>query len=176
MRTSRYNRCYTGMKPYVTEYKWRTIIAVMLCMPIGALDAVIAISLKPYTDLIMVEKVARDIWYIPVAILLFAMIQGALIYLATYLNAWVGEKMTRDLKYALYEKLIRYETKYFDKTRTGDVIYKYDTQVDMASTQLLSKIKLLVSRIFSSLSLVGVLIYNSWQLSIIALLRIHSDD
>ena len=167
---NRFYRCYLGMLPYVKPYTFRAILAVTLCIPIGALDAVIAMSLKPYTDRIMIEKSAQDVWYIPIAILLFAIIQGALIYLATYLNAWVGEKMTRDLKFELYGKLISYDASFFDKTHSGDIIYNFNDQVDMASSQLLTKVKLLISRIFSSISLIGVLIYNSWKLSIIALL------
>ena len=167
---NRFCRCYLGMLPYVKPYTFRAILAVTLCIPIGALDAVIAMSLKPYTDRIMIEKSAQDVWYIPIAILLFAIIQGALIYLATYLNAWVGEKMTRDLKFELYGKLISYDASFFDKTHSGDIIYNFNDQVDMASSQLLTKVKLLISRIFSSISLIGVLIYNSWKLSIIALL------
>lgn len=155
--------------PYIRPYAVKTILAVTLCIPIGALDAVIAMSLKPYTDLVMVEKSIQSVWYIPLAIVLFAIVQGALIYLATYLNAWVGEKMTRDLKFDLYGKLLSYDAAYFDKTRSGDIVFKFNTQVDTASSQLLSKVKLLVSRIFSSISLIAVLIYNSWQLSVIAI-------
>lgn len=155
--------------PYIKPYAVKTILAVTLCIPIGAMDAVIAMSLKPYTDLVMVEKSIQAVWYIPLAIVLFAIVQGALIYLATYLNAWVGEKMTRDLKFELYGKLLSYDAAYFDKTRSGDIVFKFNTQVDTASSQLLSKVKLLVSRIFSSISLIAVLIYNSWQLSVIAI-------
>ena len=158
------------MLPYVKPYAFRAILAVTLCVPIGALDAVIAMSLKPYTDRIMIEKSAQDVWYIPIAILLFAIIQGALIYLATYLNAWVGEKMTRDLKFELYGKLISYDATFFDRTHSGEIIFNFNDQVDVASSQLLTKVKLLISRIFSSISLIGVLIYNSWKLSIIALI------
>lgn len=167
---SRFYRCCLGMLPYVKPYAFRAIVAVILCIPIGALDAVIAISLKPYTDRIMIEKSAQDVWYIPIAILLFAVVQGVLIYLATYLNAWVGEKMTRDLKLEMYGKLLSYDVAFFDKTCSGDIIFNFDTQVDTASAQLLTKVKLLIARIFSSISLVGVLVYNSWRLSIIALL------
>ena len=167
---NRFYRCYLGMLPYIKPYAFRAILAVTLCVPIGALDAVIAMSLKPYTDRIMIEKSAQDVWYIPIAILLFAIIQGALIYLATYLNAWVGEKMTRDLKFELYGKLISYDATFFDRTHSGEIIFNFNDQVDVASSQLLTKVKLLISRIFSSISLIGVLIYNSWKLSIIALI------
>ena len=163
-------KCYLGMVPYFRPYALKTILAITLCIPIGALDAVIAMALKPYTDLVMIEKSSQAVYYIPIVIILFSITQGILIYLATYLNAWVGEKITRDLKAKLYEKLLTYDATFFDTTHSGDIVYKFNTQVDIAGSQLLVKVKLMVSRIFSSVALVGVLIYNSWQLSIIALI------
>ena len=170
MQKNRIYRCYLGMLPYVKPYTFKAIVALTLCIPIGALDAVIAISLKPYTDLVMVEKSLQAVWYVPFIIILFSVIQGGLIYLATYLTSFVGEKITRDIKYELYCKLLNLDSSYFDKTKSGDVIFRFNTQVDTASSQLFSKIKLIISRFFASISLICVLIYNSWQLSIIALL------
>ncbi len=167
---SRVYRCYSMILPYMRPYAFRAFLAMGLCVPIGSLDAVIAMSLKPYTDLVMIEKSVEAAWYIPFAIVLFAVVQGILNYLATYLNSWVGEKITRDLKFNLYKKLLSYDSAYFDKTYSGNVVLKFNTQADTASSGLLVKMKMLVSRIFSSISLVGVLIYNSWQLSIIAII------
>ena len=42
--------------PYVRPYTVRTIIALGLAIPIGCLDAVIAMALKPYMDVVMIEK------------------------------------------------------------------------------------------------------------------------
>lgn len=167
---SRFYRCYSRMLPYMKPYAFRAILAVALCVPIGSLDAVIAMSLKPYTDLVMIEKSVEAAWYIPFAIVLFAVVQGVLNYLATYLNSWVGEKVTKDLKFNLYKKLLSYDSAYFDNTYSGDVVLQFNNQADAASSGLLAKMKMLVSRIFSSISLMGVLIYNSWQLSIIAII------
>ena len=169
LRQTTLYKCYSGMVPYFKPYALKTILAITLCIPIGALDAVIAMALKPYTDLVMIEKSSQAVYYVPIIIVLFAITQGILIYLATYLNAWVGEKITRDLKIKLYEKLLTYDAAFFDTTHSGDIVYNFNTQVDIAGSQLLVKVKLMVSRIFSSVALVGVLIYNSWKLSVIAL-------
>ena len=170
MNKNRIYTCYLGMLPYVKPYAVKAILALTLCIPIGTLDAVIAISLKPYTDLVMVEKSLQAVWYVPFVIILFSVIQGGLIYIATYLTSFVGEKITRDIKYELYGKLLNLDSAYFDNTKSGDVIFRFNTQVDTASSQLFSKIKLIISRVFASISLICVLVYNSWQLSILALL------
>ncbi len=138
-------------------------------MPIGCLDAVIALSLKPYMDIVMVENNAASPWYIPLLIVIFTSIQGLLNYLSTYLNDWVTYKVTNDLKRALYNKLMHKSSFYFDSKTSGDTLKRFNNDADRACSGLLGNIKLIVSRIFSSLSLIFVLIYNSWQLALIAI-------
>ena len=159
---------YSRILPYVKPYWFRALLAVLICIPIGSLDAVIALSLKPYMDLVMVEKTVESPWYIPFGIVAFTSIQGLLNYLATYLNTWVGGKITNDLKYTLYQKMLTFETGYFDKKKSGDIVYRFNNDADIACNGLLNNLKTFVSRLFSSLSLAAVLFYNSWQLALIA--------
>ncbi|DAB18264.1 TPA: ABC transporter [Candidatus Gastranaerophilales bacterium HUM_20] len=156
------------MMPYVKPYWFRALLAVLICIPIGSLDAVIALSLKPYMDLVMVEKSVNSPWYIPFAIVAFTTLQGFLNYLATYMNTWVGTKITNDLKLDLYKKMLTLETAFFDKKKSGDIVFRFNNDADLACAGLLDNLKTFVSRLFSSLSLVGVLFYNSWQLALIA--------
>lgn len=160
---------YSRMWPYVKPYWFRALMAVLICIPIGSLDAVIALALKPYMDLVMVEKTVQSPWYIPFGIVAFTCIQGILNYLATYLNTWVGGKITNDLKFNLFKKMLTFETAYFDKKKSGDIVFRFNNDADTACAGLLDNLKTFVSRLFSSISLVGVLIYNSWQLAIIAI-------
>ncbi len=159
---------YSKMMPYIKPYWFRGLMAVLICIPIGGLDALIALALKPYMDLVMVEKNLYSPWYIPVGIVAFTSLQGFLNYLATYLNTWVGGKITNDLKYELYQKMLQMDTEYFDKRKSGDIVFRFNNDADTACGGLLNNLKVFVSRIFSSISLIFVLFYNSWQLAIIA--------
>lgn len=161
---------YKIMWPFVKPYMFRAILAIALCIPIGALDAVVALALKPYMDVVLVDKSDQSPAYIPLLIIAFTCLQGAFNYSATYLNAWVGGKITTDVKRALFKKLLILEPSFYDKHDSGHIIQRFSADVDVACNGLIDNIRLFVSRIFSSLSLVGVLIYNSWQLSIIAIL------
>ena len=159
---------YSRILPYVRPYWFRALMAILICIPIGSLDAVIALSLKPYMDLVMVEKTIESPWYIPFGIVAFTIIQGLLNYLATYLNTWVGGKITNDLKMTLYKKMLTFETGYFDKKKSGEIVMRFNNDADIACNGLLENLKTFTSRLFSSISLVAVLFYNSWQLAIIA--------
>lgn len=160
---------YKKIFPFVKPYWKRTLVALGLAIPIGCLDAVIALSLKPYMDIVMVEKTVQSPWYIPLLIIAFTSIQGLLNYASTYTNDWVTMKVTNDLKRALYDKLMHKSSVYYDTKTSGDSLKRFNNDADTACNGLLGSIKMIVSRVFSSISLIGVLIYNSWQLSIIAI-------
>lgn len=166
--TSQFYINYKRMWPYVKPYGFRALMAILICIPIGSLDAVIALSLKPYMDLVMVEKSIQSPWYIPFGIVAFTSIQGGLNYLATYLNTWVGGKISNGLKYDLFKKLLSFETSFYDRRNSGDVVFQFNNNADLACAGLLDNLKTFIQRLFSSISLVAVLFYNSWQLALIA--------
>ena len=159
---------YRKIFPYIKPYWWRALLSVLITIPIGSMDAVIAWSLKPYMDVVMVEKNTNATNYIPILIIIFSCLQSLLNYAATYLNTWVGRKIANDVKMDLFDRLMTNEATFFDTTTSGQVMISYNTDVDIACNGLLSNLKLFTTRVFSSVSLIFVLFYNSWQLALIA--------
>lgn len=160
---------YKQMWQFVKPYWVRALLAIVICIPVGALDAVVAMALKPYMDDVLVDKSSSSPAYIPLLIVAFTTVQGFLNYAATYLNTWVGTKINHDLKRSLFSKLMSMETSFYDQNPSGTIIQRFVSDADTACTGLLDNLKLFVTRLFSSLSLIAVLIYNSWQLSVIAI-------
>ena len=170
IKQNRFYLNYSRMWPYVKPVWFRALMSMLICIPIGSLDAVIALALKPYMDLVMVEKSITSPWYIPLGIVAFTSIQGGLKYLSSYLSTWVGGKITNGLKYDMFKKLLTLPTSFFDKRNSGDIVFQFNNQADIACNGLLDNLSVFTQRIFSSVSLVCVLFYNSWQLALIAVL------
>lgn len=158
---------YKRMWPYVKPYWFRALMSILLAIPIGSMDALIAMSLKPYMDLVMVDKSLQTAWYIPLAIILFTVVQGGLTYAVNYLNTWVGAKITNLLKFDLYKKMLCFETNFFNSRNSGDVIFMFNNNADMACAGLLTNLKNFVQKFFTAISLIFVLFYNSWQLALV---------
>lgn len=163
-------RNYKNIYKYVKPFWVRALGAILVTFPVGMMDSVIAWTLRPYMDVVMIEKNLKSSWYVPILIIGFSLAQSGLNYSATYLNSWIGLRISSDIKADLFRKLVRYEATFFDKNTSGTIMFRFNNDVDAACSGLLNNMKLFTTRIFSSVSLIFVLIINSWKLSIVAII------
>lgn len=160
---------YSQMMPYIRPYWKRALAGVLITIPVGAMDAVIAWSLKPYMDVMMIEQSSKTYW-IPLIIVIFSIIQGGFTFASLYINNWIGRRISNDVKIDLFEKLMTFDATYFDSNTSGNIVMRFNDDVETACNGLINNLKQFFTRFFSSVSLIIVLFYNSWQLAIIAVL------
>ena len=160
---------YRKMWPFVKPYLFRAVLGLLLALPVGALDATVALFMKYYTDDVLVAKNAIFAAWIPLLIIGFVLVQSILTYLVKYLNTWVGNKITLDVRKKLFHKLLSMHSGYFDTTDSGYIMMRYNGDADTACNGLINNLRMVVTRVFSSITLVFVLLYNSWQLTFIAI-------
>lgn len=176
-----YGYLLNKMYPYIKKVLPRTILLLLLAIPLGLLDGVIAFSLRPYLDFVVngndsqvyelfghtIKVQAFLIKFIPMGIVMFALFQGVLKYICNYLSEWTGNKMSNILKMDLFEKLTSMDTKFFDINSSGIVLSRFLTDPEQASKKLIETLKSFILSIFELVALVIVLLVNSWKLAII---------
>jgi subfamily B ATP-binding cassette protein MsbA len=162
-------RNYRRMWPFVKPYGFRTLIALLCTIPIGSMDAALAMLLKPFMDDVLIQKDVTFSSELPFLIMGITLVQGTLGYTSGYLNAWVSSKISLLVKSKLFEKLLSMDSSYYDANHTGMVITRFSSDAQAAAGGLIDNLKNFLTKFFSSVALMGVLIYNSWQLSIVAI-------
>ena len=179
----RYGYLLNKMYPYIKKVLWRSVLLFLLAMPLGLLDGVVAFSLRPYMDFVVNgnELQTFELWghtfklqaffikLIPIAIVLFALIQGVLKYVCNYLSDWTGNKMSNALKVDLFKKLTSMDTKFYDVNSSGIVLNRFLTDPDTASKNLINTLKSFILAMFEFVALVFVLLFNSWKLALIGI-------
>lgn len=160
---------YKRLYQYIRPYFFRALIATLITIPIGALDGAIAFSLKPYVNAMQIKQSVASVSMVPFIIVGFTLLQGLLNYTSIYLNGWLGCKIMCDLQRDLFKKLQSLDVRYFDNATSGAVIQGYFQDPQAINTNILNNTKQMLTRLFSSLGLMGVLIATSWKLSIIAI-------
>ena len=167
--------------PYIKPYLFRIICGFIVAIPLGLLDGVTAFALKPYMDYV----VGKQDWVfhffgnqyiltwqmfamiIPFGVVLFAAFQGVLRYLNDYISAWTSQRITNDVKMALFHKLIYMDTQFYDENPSGIIISRYMNDPQTASTGIVDQIKTITTSLFGALGLIFVMLYSSWKLAVI---------
>ena len=174
MQEVRFVKNYKRMWPFVRPFWFRALLSILITIPIGSLDAVIALALKPFMDTVIIDQGGATPWglplyVIPILIIGFTIVQSLLDYGSAYLNTWTGGKITMELQKKMYSKLLALEQSFLDKSSSGEVLVRFHNDAGTACAGLLSNLKVFITRIFSSITLIAVLFYTSWQLAIIAI-------
>ena len=177
----RYGYLVNRIAPFVKPFMGRIILNLLVAIPLGLLDGVVAFSIKPYMDLVINGNPTSTYTFmdqelqiqssfaaiIPVAIVLFAIFQGILRYISYYLTTWTGNKISNLLKISLFEKLTTLDPQFYDVNSSGLVLTRFLSDPDAATKTIISTLNSFISTIFGIVGLVAVLLYNSWQLAIV---------
>ncbi len=167
--------------PYVKPYLFRIFLGFLVAVPLGLLDGVTAFALKPYMDYVIGGREFTLNWHnihftitsmqmaliIPFGVVLFAAFQGILRYLNGYLSTWTSQRITNDIKFDLFDRLIHMHPQFFDENSSGVIITRYMNDPATASDGIIDNIKSITTSLFGALGLIAVMLYSSWKLAII---------
>lgn len=167
--------------PYIKPYWFRILLGFLVAIPLGLLDGVTAFALKPYMDYVIGGKVFSVDWHgisfsisslqmafiLPIGVILFAAFQGVLRYLNGYLSTWTSQRITNDVKFDLFDRLIHMHPQFFDENSSGVIIQRYMGDPATASSGIVDNIKTITTSLFGALGLIAVMLYSSWKLAII---------
>ena len=180
----KYTWLLSRIYPYIKPYWFRILLGFAIAIPLGLLDGVTAFALKPYMDYVIGGKAFEYSWHgfdisisslqmayvIPIGVILFAAIQGVLRYLNGYFSGWVSARITNDVKFDLFERLIHMHPQFFDDNSSGIVISRYMGDPGAASAGIVDNIKTITTSLCGALGLIAVMLYSSWQLAFIGVI------
>ena len=169
--------------PYIKPYWFRILLGFLVAIPLGLLDGVTAFALKPYMDYVIGGKSlefaifnhefainsSQMAFILPVGVILFAAFQGVLRYLNGYLSTWTSQKITNDVKFDLFDKLIYMHPQFFDENSSGIIISRYMNDPQTASAGIVDQLKTITTSVFGALGLIAVMLYSSWKLAVIGI-------
>lgn len=180
----KYSWLLSRIFPYIKPYLFRIILGFMVAIPLGLLDGVTAFALKPYMDYVIGGKSFAVDWHgisfsinpiqmafiLPIGVILFAAFQGVLRYLNGYLSTWTSQRITNDVKFDLFDRLIHMHPQFFDENSSGVIIQRYMNDPATASNGIVENIKTITTSLFGALGLIVVMLYSSWKLAIIGVI------
>jgi len=177
----RYSWLLGRIFPFVRPFLFRIFLGVMVAIPVGLLDGVVAFALKPYMDYVIGQK---DLIFtmlghtitlpysmlaaiIPFGVIFFAMFQGVMRYLNDYLTDWTSQKITNSVKIKLFNSLVTMDSSFFDQNSSGIILTRYLSDPDAAARSFIQQIKSIITSVFGAGSLIAVMLLSSWKLAVV---------
>jgi subfamily B ATP-binding cassette protein MsbA len=157
---------------YTKKYLNKILIAIFFSVLVAGSTSCIAYLLDPAIKKIFIDKDQTLIYLIPIAIIVTFAVKGFSLYYAKMLMIIVAQEVSKAVQSDIVKSLIGTDTQTLDNKHTGEFIsnISYDVSliVNLISTAMLNLFK-------DSLTLVGllgVMFYQNWRLSLIAIVMI----
>ena len=150
---------------------WRYLLLALSGLVINALtQPMFAAYLQPLLDGTFMEKDPDIIKWAPVALLFIFLLRGTSGFLSGYFMSWVGRKVVTELREQVFSRLIHLPVSYYDRTNSGQLITKVIYHVEQVANAATKGLTILVQDIATILGLLGLMLYYSWELTLIVLL------
>ena len=157
-------RLLTFTRPYRRTFIFVAFAAVGLSVA-GLLGP---IFLKNTIDLGMLprdyELMLFYIGLIVAALILEVVFQFSFIYYAN----WLGQTVIRDLRIALFDKMMRFKMAYFDKSAVGRLTTRTVNDIQTIASIFSEGLFTIASDVLKMLVIAGYMLYESWQLALIS--------
>jgi len=161
---------FSRFGPYFKEYIPQFIFAIigMLAASLGA--AASAYLVKPVLDEIFIAKDENLLYLLPYAIIAVYVIKEAGRYTQAYFTAYIGQDIVRRFRNKVLENLLRQDMGFFHKFRSGELISRNINDIERIRLVVSNIVPEIVRESVTILGLLGVVLYQSLELSFFALI------
>lgn len=164
--TRLFKRLISFTKPYRGTFYFVALSAI--------LTAVVAIGM-PY-----LIKVAIDDHIIPrefqgfmtvIGLMVAVLIADVLLQLSfIYYANWLGQQVIRDLRLKLFDHMLGFKMKYFDKSAVGKLVTRAVSDIETIASIFSQGLFVIISDLLKMIVVLGFMAFNSWRLTLIALI------
>lgn len=127
-----------GLTPFLRPYRLQIALAIVSLVLAAGATLLFPVALRDLIDsgLVPADRSAQTLALRGHFLLLFgvAVALGAFSAARFYLVSWLGERITADLRDAVYSHVLRQSPQFFETTQTGEVLSRLTTDTTLVQT------------------------------------------
>jgi ATP-binding cassette, subfamily B, bacterial len=131
-------RSLGGLRPFLRPYRWQIGLALAFLLLAAGATLVFPVALRHLVDqgLLPGDRNAQVLALRGHFLALFgvAMALGVFSAARFYLVSWLGERVTADVRNAVYARVLQQSPAFFETTRTGEVLSRLTTDTTLVQT------------------------------------------
>jgi ATP-binding cassette subfamily B protein len=163
-------RSLSGLLPFIRPYRVRVALAGVFLVLAALSTLAFPVALKTLIDqgLVAAEPGARVMQLREHFLALFAVAAALGVFSAArfYMVSWLGERITADLRNAVYAHVLRQSPEFFETTKTGEVLSRLTTDTTLVQTVVGSSLSMgLRNTVMGIGALVALIITNPYVMT-----------
>ncbi len=164
---------------FAAPYKRRFIISVILAIILALFSPVrpylVQLTINDYvrkgvsgTELVRSHMGELIIWITIIQVGLL-IIESAFRFYFSFLTAWLGQTVVKDLRVKVYEKILHLNLAQFDKTPIGTLTTRTINDIESINDIFAEGLIPIIADLLSIVCILGFMFYVDWQLTLICL-------
>ncbi len=162
-------RLYGRLLSYARPYWPGFALATVAMLVTAATETAFPALLKPLLDKGFAGATSFQVWWVPTAVLVIFLLRGASTFLAVYSMNWIANSVLRDLRQAMFNKLLTMPASTFDARSSGQLISRVIAEVNGVTSAATNVVNTLVRDGLILIGLLGWLFWLNWRLTLIVL-------
>ena len=155
---------------YVRPHMSKVVNAVICMVIVAAMTAASAYMMKPILDDIFLGERQDLLFITTVSIILIFTIKGVASYGQDVLLGFLGQRIVSNMQIELFSHLMKSDIGTFHEETTGRLISRFTNDIMMMRNAVSGVLTGAARELLSMVFLIAMMIYQSWELSLIAVL------
>ena len=161
-----------ALLPFITNYPGRVFAAFLALLTATAATLAMPIAVRFMIDNGFSTEDTSSIDRYFLAMLVVAIVLGFASAMRFYFVSWIGERVTADLRAAVYNHITTLSPAFFEVTRTGEVLSRLTADTTLIKTVVGSSASIALRNLFMFVGSAIMLVYTSAALAGLAALTL----
>lgn len=135
----------------------------------AATQPTLAVAMKPLLDEGFSGAKPEYVWQVPIVIISLIFFRGLCNFFSDYLLAWVANNVLLGVRRDMFEKLLTMPDSEFKKGDTGRLLNRFTVDAGNVTSYATEVITVIVRESLIVIAMICVLLYMSWELTLIIL-------
>ncbi len=158
-------RALSGLLPFLRPYRGRIALALLFLVGAAAATLALPLALRGLIDggLVGADPGVRVMALREHFVALFGVgvALGVFSALRFYMVSWLGERVTADLRNAVYAHVVRQSPEFFETTQTGEVLSRLTTDTTLVQTVVGSSLSMGLRNTVMGVGALGMLVITN---------------
>ena len=158
-------RSLSGLLPFIRPYRGMVFLAGLFLVLAALSTLAFPLALKTLIDqgLVAAEPGARVMQLREHFVALFGVAAALGVFSAArfYVVSWLGERITADLRNAVYAHVLRQSPEFFESTKTGEVLSRLTTDTTLVQTVVGSSLSMGLRNVVMGIGALAALVFTN---------------